>query len=146
MRKQAGILAAVLGLAAMVPAAFAAQPITGRWVTAEKDAVVAIAKCGGSGTKGALCGRIEKFLVMPAGGNDQRDVNNSDPAKRTRKLIGTAILTGLVANGEAWHGEVYDPKKGKTYKAEVRRKPDGTLEVKGCVGPFCQAQVWKRAG
>lgn len=141
MRKQAGILAAALGLAAMVPTAFAAQPITGRWVTAEKDAVVAIAKCGK-----ALCGRIEKFLVMPAGGNDQRDVNNSDPAKRTRKLIGTAILTGLVANGEAWHGEVYDPKKGKTYKAEVRRKPDGTLEVKGCVGPFCQAQVWKRAG
>lgn len=141
MRKQAGILAAALGLAAMVPAAFAAQPITGRWVTAEKDAVVAIAKCGK-----ALCGRIEKFLVMPAGGNDQRDVNNSDPAKRTRKLIGTAILTGLVANGEAWHGEVYDPKRGKTYKAEVRRKPDGTLEVKGCVGPFCQAQVWKRAG
>ncbi|HEY6964570.1 MAG TPA: DUF2147 domain-containing protein, partial [Erythrobacter sp.] len=79
MRKQAGILAAVLGLAAMVPAAFAAQPITGRWVTAEKDAVVAIAKCGK-----ALCGRIEKFLVMPAGGNVQRVVNNSDPAKRTR--------------------------------------------------------------
>lgn len=141
MKKQAGILAAVLGLAAMVPAVFAAQPITGRWVTAEKDAVVAIAKCGKS-----LCGRIERFLVMPAGGNDQRDVNNSDPAKRSRKLLGAAILTGLVADGDAWHGQVYDPKKGKTYTAEVRRKPDGTLEVKGCVGPFCQAQVWKKAG
>lgn len=133
--------ALALGLAALaVPALAAAEPITGRWVTAEKDAVVSIAPCGK-----ALCGRIERFLVAPPQGNDQRDVNNTDPAKRTRKLLGTAILTGLVANGDAWHGEVYDPKKGKTYTAKVRRKPDGTLEMKGCVGPFCQAQVWKRA-
>jgi uncharacterized protein (DUF2147 family) len=136
----AGALA--LGLAALAVPAFAvAEPITGRWVTAEKDAVVSIARCGK-----ALCGRIERFLVAPPQGNDQRDVNNSDPAKRNRTLLGTAILTGLVATGDAWHGEIYDPKNGKTYTAKVRRKPDGTLEMKGCVGPFCQAQVWKRAG
>ncbi|MCL9998960.1 MAG: DUF2147 domain-containing protein [Erythrobacter sp.] len=140
MLKQAGVLAAVLGLAVMVPAALAAEPITGRWLTAEKDAVVSIAPCGK-----ALCGRIEKFLVAPPQGNDQRDVNNPDAAKRSRKLLGIAILSGLVADGNAWNGQVYDPKKGKTYTAYVRRKPDGTLEMKGCVGPFCQAQVWKRA-
>lgn len=139
--KQAGVLAACLAVAAMVPAAFAAEPITGRWVTGEKDAVVAIAKCGA-----ALCGRIEKFLVPPPQGNDQRDVNNPDAAKRSRRLIGTAILSGLTADGDVWKGQVYDPKKGKTYTAYVRRKPDGTLEMKGCVGPFCQAQVWRRAG
>ncbi len=139
MRVCAGALA--LGLAVFAAPAFAvAEPITGRWVTAEKDAVVSIARCGK-----ALCGRIERFLVAPPQGNEQRDVNNSDPAKRNRKLLGTAILTGLVATGDAWHGEVYDPKNGKTYTAKVRRKPDGTLEMKGCVGPFCQAQVWKRA-
>jgi uncharacterized protein (DUF2147 family) len=136
----AGAIGAGLGLAALVPAAFAAEPITGRWVTAEKDAVVAIAPCGK-----ALCGRIERFLVAPPQGNDQRDVNNPDAAKRTRKLIGTAILFGLTADGDAWRGQVYDPKKGKTYSAKVRRRPDGTLEMKGCVGPFCQTQVWKKA-
>ncbi|WP_285712173.1 DUF2147 domain-containing protein [Erythrobacter oryzae] len=141
MKLRAGMLAVVLGAAAMIPAAFAAEPITGRWVTAEKDAVVAIAPCGK-----ALCGRIERFLVPPPGGNDQRDVNNPDPAKRTRKLLGITILTGLVADGDVWSGKVYDPKKGKTYTAYVRRKPDGTLEMKGCVGPFCQAQVWRKAG
>jgi len=140
MKWQAGVLAAVLGLAVMIPAAFAAEPITGRWVTAEKDAVVAIAPCGTS-----LCGRIEKFLVAPPGGNDQRDVNNPDTAKRSRKLLGITILTGLMADGDAWKGKVYDPKKGKTYTAYVRRKPDGTLEMKGCVGPFCQSQVWRKA-
>jgi uncharacterized protein (DUF2147 family) len=131
----------VLGAMALAaPAWAAADPITGRWVTGEKDAVVAIARCGK-----ALCGRIEKFLIMPAGGNDQRDVNNSDPAKRNRKLLGTAILTGLTADGTAWRGEVYDPKKGRSFAAEVRRKPDGTLEVKGCFGPICQTQVWRKA-
>jgi uncharacterized protein (DUF2147 family) len=132
--------AGVLLLAALTVPVWAAEPITGRWVTAEKDAVVAIAKCGK-----ALCGRIEKFLIAPAGGNDQRDINNTDPAKRGRKLLGAAILYGLSADGDAWHGQVYDPKSGKTYTSKVRRKPDGTLEVKGCVGPFCQTQVWKKA-
>jgi uncharacterized protein (DUF2147 family) len=139
MRKS--LLAAALGMAALAgPAWAAAEPITGRWVTGEKDAVVAIAKCGR-----ALCGRIEKFLIMPAGGNDQRDVNNSDAAKRTRKLLGTAILTGLVADGSAWRGDIYDPKRGRSFTAEVRRMGDGTLEVKGCFGPICQTQVWKKA-
>lgn len=131
-------MAVMLGVAASP--AQAADPIAGRWVTAEKDAVIAIRKCGKS-----LCGTIERFLIAPKGGNDQRDINNSDPAKRQRKLIGTAILTGLNADGDAWRGQVYDPKTGRTYTSEVRRKGDGVLEVKGCFGPICQTQTWRKA-
>lgn len=138
MMRNAG-LALALG-AAMTAPALAVEPIAGRWVTAEKDAVIAIRKCGKS-----LCGTIEKFLIPPPGGNDQRDVNNADPAKRQRKLIGTAILSGLTADADAWRGQVYDPKSGRTYTSEVRRKGDGTLEVKGCFGPLCQTQVWRKA-
>ncbi|TAD74946.1 MAG: DUF2147 domain-containing protein [Sphingomonadales bacterium] len=133
------VLALALGLAAAVPA-LATGPITGRWVTGEKDAVVAIAKCGK-----AVCGRIERFLILPAGGKDQRDVNNADPAKRNRKLLGTAILYGLTEDAGVWRGQVYDPKSGRTYNSEVRRKGDGVLEVKGCFGPICQTQVWRKA-
>lgn len=132
-------MVAAMGVA--IAPALAVEPITGRWVTAEKDAVVAIAKCGK-----ALCGRIEKFLIPPPGGNDQRDINNSDPAKRNRKLIGMAILYGLTAEEGVWRGQVYDPKSGRIYTSEVRRNGSGTLEVKGCFGPLCQTQVWKRAG
>lgn len=132
--------ALALGLVLSAAPAAAKAPITGRWVTGEKDAVVGIARCGK-----ALCGRIEKFLIAPAGGDDQRDVNNSDPALRNRKLIGTAILSGLTLDGDAWRGEVYDPKRGRSFTAEVRRKDAATLEVKGCFGPICQTQVWKRA-
>jgi uncharacterized protein (DUF2147 family) len=143
MRKVQQLLAitAALGVAMLAgPAWAAAASIAGRWVTADKDAVVAIALCGA-----AMCGRIEKFLIAPPQGNDQRDVNNPDPAKRSRKLLGLTILSGLTADGDVWRGKVYDPNDGKTYTAKVRRQPDGTLEMKGCVGPFCQSQIWRKA-
>ncbi len=133
---------AAIMIAASLPgtAALATGPIAGRWITAEKDAVVVIGRCGK-----ALCGRLDKFLIPPAGGNDQRDVNNADPAKRARKLLGTAILVGLTEQDGVWRGQVYDPKTGRTYTSEVRRKGDGALEVKGCFGPLCQTQVWQKA-
>lgn len=129
--------AVLLGMA--VPAQ-AADPIGGRWVTEEKDAVIAIRRCGK-----ALCGTLERFLVLPAGGNDQRDVNNSDPAKRERKLLGLPILLGLTEDKDLWRGQIYDPKSGRTYTSEVRRKGPGALEVKGCFGPLCRTQEWRKA-
>ncbi|MEA1618953.1 DUF2147 domain-containing protein [Erythrobacter sp. T5W1-R] len=132
-------LMAVLVLGA-VPAS-AADTISGRWITQEKDAVVAIAKCGN-----ALCGRLDKFLVLPKGGKDQRDINNADPAKRQRRLLGLTILSSLTADGDVWRGEIYDPKSGRTYTSEVRRKGPGVLEVKGCFGVLCRTQEWRKAG
>ena len=37
--------------------ALAATPITGNWVTPEKDAVITVAQCGRS-----ICGKIARFL------------------------------------------------------------------------------------
>jgi uncharacterized protein (DUF2147 family) len=133
-------MALAAGLALAVPAS-AAEPVSGRWLTAEKDAVIVIAPCGK-----ALCGTIEKFLVAPPQGNDQRDINNPDPAKRKRRLLGTAILSAFTADGDVWRGQIYDPKNGKSYRSIIRRKAADVLEVKGCIGPFCQTQVWKRVG
>ena len=118
----------------------AAEPVTGRWVTAEKDAVIAIAPCGAK-----LCGRIAQFLVPPPQGLDQRDVNNRDAAKRSRKLLGMAVLSGFSEDDDLWRGQIYDPKSGKTYRSVIRRKAANVLEVKGCIGPFCQTQIWRRA-
>lgn len=133
--------AAVLLAAAPVQAADA---IAGRWVTQEQDAVVAIKPCGPK-TKGALCGTLERFLVLPAGGKDQRDVNNADPAKRERRILGLTILSSLTPDKDVWRGEIYDPKSGRTYTSEVRRKSAEALEVKGCFGPLCRTQEWKKA-
>ena len=132
-------LAAFAALASAAPL-LAAQPIEGRWVTAEKDAVIQIGKCGKS-----LCGKIARFLVAPPQGLDQRDVNNKEPRLRSRKLLGMPVLTGFSEESDLWRGEIYDPKSGKTYRSVVRRKDANRLEVKGCIGPFCQTQVWTRA-
>ena len=132
----------LLAFAALITAAplLAAQPVEGKWMTAEGDAVITIGDCGER-----LCGRITKFLVTPPQGADQRDVNNRNPKLRNRKLLGMPVLTGFTEDGDEWRGEIYDPKSGKTYRSIIRRKNSATLEVKGCLGPFCQTQTWKRA-
>ena len=137
MKLRLSILAAAT---LMATPALAAEPIQGRWITEEKDAVVLIAKCGKT-----VCGKITKFLVPPPDGLDQRDINNDDPALRERKLLGLPVLSGFEDDGKRWRGRIYDPKSGNTYRSLLRRKDANTLEVKGCIGPFCQTQLWKRA-
>ena len=135
--KQSLFLAAA-GLLAAQPLA-AGEAITGRWLTADQDAIVAIAPCGAK-----LCGTIARFLVAPPQGADQRDVNNRDAAKRSRKLLGMPILTDFALDGGTWRGTIYDPKSGKTYRSVLERAGD-TLKVKGCISVFCQTQRWTRA-
>ena len=120
--------------------ALAADPITGRWVTEDRDAVVTIAACGK-----ATCGKIARFLVPPPGGKGQRDVNNPDPELRQRRLLGLPVLSGFREEDDLWRGRIYDPKSGKSYRSVIRRTGANTLEVKGCIGPFCQAQIWRKA-
>jgi uncharacterized protein (DUF2147 family) len=119
----------------------AAAPISGRWVTAEKNAVVEIAPCGAT-----MCGRIIRYLVTPPNGADQKDVNNPNKALRTRTILGMNILTNFKADGDKWRGQIYDPKAGKTYRSVVYKGVSGSLIVKGCVGPFCKTQTWAKAG
>lgn len=120
--------------------ALAAEPITGRWITQDRDAVITIARCGQN-----YCGRITRFLVPPPDGADQRDVNNDNPRLRNRRLMGMAVLTGFREDGNVWRGRIYDPKGGDDYRSVVRRTSANRLEVKGCIGPFCQTQYWRRA-
>ncbi|WP_298307126.1 DUF2147 domain-containing protein [uncultured Erythrobacter sp.] len=121
-------------------AAFAAEPITGRWVTEDRDAVVEIKRCGS-----VTCGRIAQFLVEPPDGADQRDINNPEARLRTRKLLGLPILTQFREDDDLWRGRIYDPNSGKSYRSVIRRMGANTIEVRGCIGPFCQAQTWRRA-
>ena len=82
---------------------------------------------------------------VPGDGADQRDINNPDPQLRQRRLLDTPILSNLREDGDSWKGEIYDPKRGRSFRSVVRRAGPGTLEVKGCAGPFCQTQTWRRA-
>jgi uncharacterized protein (DUF2147 family) len=42
----------------------------------------------------------------------------------------------LIATG------IDDPKAARTHCSELQPQPDGTLVLKGCLGPFCQREIW----
>lgn len=133
-----GVLAAALFSA--TSALSAPASINGKWKTQDKDAIVTIAKCGAT-----LCGRISKFLVAPPDGLRQKDINNPNKSLRKRTLLGLSILSGFKADGKLWRGRIYDPKSGKSYRSVMYKTKSGQLKVKGCVGPFCQSQLWSRS-
>ena len=128
------------GLLMLPLSAQAASPITGRWITQSKDGVVEVYPCGEH-----ICGKLSKFLVNPPAGPGAKDINNPDKTLRSRTILGMNVLTGFKAAGDEWKGQIYDPKSGKTYRSIVYKGKSGNLVVKGCIGPFCQAQTWTPA-
>lgn len=132
------IFAAVLFL--LLPAAAsAAQPITGRWMTEDRKAIVTIAECGLR-----LCGRVSSILA-PTPDGPPVDANNPNEALRNRPILGLTVLSGFTASGEVWRGSIYSPEEGKTYRSEIVRSGPSTLAVRGCVLVFCRSQTWTRA-
>ncbi len=120
--------------------ALAATSILGSWLTDDHKAIVRIAQCGPH-----LCGRIANILDK-APNVPAVDVNNPDPGLKSRKLVGLPILIGFRDGGEAWTGgRAYDPKSGKSYRSILKRNPDGSLKVSGCVLFICQSRRWTPA-
>ena len=118
-----------------------AEDITGRWLTASKDAYVEIRAEGNTYT-----GRI---VGVPEGADKNRpstDVNNSDESLRDRKLIGLDILTNLKkAKSNLWKGgTIYDPTKGESYNCKVWLE-DGVLMLRGYKGMFYRTSEWTKA-
>jgi uncharacterized protein (DUF2147 family) len=115
-----------------------ARPLEGTtWRTQSGAGTVRIEACG---TK--TCGRI--LTGTPKAGETGLDFRNPNAALRSRPLIGANILSNFVrqADNSYKQGTIYNPEDGKTYRSEFKIKADGKLEVKGCVGPFCQTQIW----
>ena len=126
--------------------ASAADPI-GTWYTAGNRSQVRIGHCGGN----ALCGGIMwlKDPIDPKTGMPWTDINNPDPAKRTRPLIGVRIVLDLTPSSapDKWQGQVYNADDGRTYSGYLTMTGANALELKGCVfgGLICKSETWTRA-
>lgn len=121
-----------------IPALLAAASIRaqsptpiGVWLHPNKRIQVEIAHCGDR-----LCGKMVWFRWP----NDARglplvDINNPDPALRSRPLLGLRILHGLRRTGErTWEGgRIYNPDDGVNYRARMTIGEDGTLRVRAYV-------------
>ena len=132
-------IATAFGIVIALPAS-AATPVTGRWMTAERDSIVQIGTCDST-----VCGRVARVLKMMPDGRAPVDANNPDPKLRSRPVEGMTILTGFTDSGTIWTGRIYDPKSGKSYKSKLSRNPNGTLDVQGCVAFFCRSFTWQPA-
>jgi uncharacterized protein (DUF2147 family) len=135
-----GLLAIVFAfaLALLVPVAVSAADATGEWLIEDGDARVRIAPCGAD-----LCGTVAWIKE----GSPTVDVNNPDPAKRSRPLIGSEVLLGLKPSGTSeWTGSLYDAENGRTYVGKLTIVDERHIKVAGCVlgGLICETQIWTR--
>ncbi|MEQ1491631.1 MAG: DUF2147 domain-containing protein [Terricaulis sp.] len=118
----------IFSLAQSEPA-HAATPaeVAGDWATPGLGAIVRLAPCANDRER--LCGRL---------------IWAWDPSRVQRGAIGNEMLRNFSWRSDAWvNGEVFNPEDGRTYSGSIR--PDGdVLRLRGCAGPFCQTQVWRR--
>ncbi len=111
--------------------------VYGTWMVGSGSAHVKIVDCG----DGTPCGTIS-HLTEP-GAEGALDTLNPDPELAKLPLIGSRMLWGFEAKKSKWSkGRIYDAESGKDYKSKMQLQEDGTLEIKGCIGPFCQSQTW----
>ena len=131
------ILAAALASAICGPAAADPFDVFGKFVLPSGDSHVQISDCG----NGSPCGKIVWFSAddLPAG-MTTADVTN----KKGQKVLGYKLLQGFERKSKDWRGgKIHDPMEDKTYDSRLKRLTNGDLEVKGCIGPICQTQIWK---
>jgi len=148
-------LAAVLIVIAGSTAASAQSgSVMGTWLVASKAAQVQIAPCPDP-ANGPICGTIVKLLeAKNADGKDvdpatATDVNNADPSLRRRKIVGIVLIHDFKKTNDPnafEEGTIYNGENGKTYKANIRLQPDGTLRLRGYIGStmFGETQIWTR--
>lgn len=112
--------------------------VFGIYLTDEGSVKIQIGDCG----DGTPCGR---FVWFSADGLPSGETMETFSGADGTPLLGSLILKGFTRERADWRGgTVYDSDNIKTYYAHLRRMPDGSLRVRGCLGPFCHTQIWSK--
>ena len=110
--------------------------VFGTFKTQAGTSHVTIEDCG-DGTPCARDSWIYPTAMEPGMTPEKAKTKAGDP------VFGLLMLQGFDKKKKDWRGgTIYDPEADKSYASRLKRLDDGTLQVKGCVGPFCQTQVW----
>ena len=106
--------------------------IVGEWYNAEKDAVITLFEENES-----VSGKIT-WMKFPNddNGNPKTDPLNPDEKLKSRARMGMVMMTGFAYDEDnVWDdGELYDPKKGKTYSGMMTLKDKNTIDLRGYIG------------
>lgn len=135
MIRSATLLLASIGLAGLAHAN--PHKVFDTFLTQGGGSHVEISDCG----DGTPCGTVIWInpSTIPAGFSD------TTVAGRNGELIlGQKILKDFNRKSKDWRGgTIYDPENDKRYAARLKRLADGNLQLKGCIGPICQTQIWE---
>jgi len=106
--------------------------IVGEWYNAEKDAVITLFE-----ENETVSGKIT-WMQFPNddNGNPKTDPLNPDEKLKSRARMGMVMMTGFAYDEDnVWDdGELYDPKKGKTYSGMMTLKDKNTIDLRGYIG------------
>jgi len=107
---------------------------TGRWLSANRQAVVQIEPCGTN-----FCGRIVGIIVRHAG-----DPMPFDWLGRPQCGFVMIRTTRQIGMEPRWAGSVQDPRDGHSYGAIIAMRQDGDLHLRGYLGLplFGETQRW----
>jgi len=108
--------------------------LLGVWTTEDGSARVKIEKIGNK--------YFGKTIWMKEpndeNGKPKVDVNNPDESLRNQPRIGLRIMKDFEYEGKGVfkNGNIYDPKKGKTYCGKITMKDDNHLDMRGNICGF----------
>lgn len=79
-------------------------------------------------------------------GKPKIDMQNPDPAKRARPLIGLPVVEMTPAGRDRWSGTIYNADDGHVYRAHLTVKDAHTAVLEGCMlVVLCRGHTWTRA-
>ncbi len=124
----AAVCAALMPM--MVPMTTQAETPVGTWLT-PPDAKGVVAHIEARPCGAATCGVIAR--TYDSRGHPVRTPN-----------LGVRVFWDMVPAGAGlWSGRAFVPAHNRTYASTIQLVGD-RLTVRGCYGPVCQSQVWKR--
>ena len=134
MKKTAFITALIFCSAGIAQAE--GHDVFGTFATAGATSHVTIADCG----DGSPCGTvswIDPTSMAPGMTPETALTKAGDP------VLGLLMMEDLDKKKKDWRGgTIYDPEADKVYASRLKRLDNGTLQVKGCVGPICKTEIW----
>jgi uncharacterized protein (DUF2147 family) len=127
--------AALAFLLLSVQTAAAAPPVTGLWLTQDRDGVIAVSSCGTT-----ICAHIVGVVLDHP--NDKMPVDHRGVSQCNLPLITDARQV----QPNLWKGHITDPRSGDHFGVELRLDPNGTLALRGFLGiPLLgRTQTWTR--
>lgn len=98
---------------------------------------IEISDCG----DGSPCGHI--VWIDPASLGEGQSPETLLTRTGQEPVLGLKMLYGFKRGRRNWrNGTIFSPPADRTYGSRLKLLDNGSLEVKGCVGPICQTQIW----